>query len=214
MSDTFSWLGPLLQAGAAGYGAYSAGNAARTAANSGNNALGLQAQMYNQNRADLTPWRQTGQAALGQMGGQIMGGFQASPGYQFAQDEGMRTLNNRLAGMGMTNSGMAQREAMRFGTGLANQEYGNYWNRLAGLAGVGQTAAGQTADMGQRYGQNAGNTMMGVGSALASGQTQAASGLMSGANALAGYWLNNTQQPKPPEWGGGGGQPSWGYRGF
>ena len=198
MSDSFSWLGPLLQAGSAAYGAYSANNAAQTAAQAGNNALGLQAQMYNQNRADLSPWRQTGQAALGQAAGQVMGGFQASPGYQFAQDEGMRTLNNRLSGMGMANSGMAQREAMRFGTGLANQEYGNYYNRLAALAGVGQTAAGQTAQMGQQYGQNAGNTMMNVGSALASGQTQSANALMSGANNLASYWMNNMQQPKPP----------------
>ncbi len=188
------WLVPLLQGGSALYGAYSANQAANTAAQGGQNALALQAQMYNQNRQDLAPWRAAGQQALGAMVPQVTGGFQGSPGYQFQQQEGMRMLNNRLAGMGLANSGQAQRAALQYSQGLAAQDYGNYWNRLAGLAGVGQTAVGQGVQAGQQYGQTAGNVMQNVGSALASGQAQQANAIGSGVNNLASWWMQN-QKP-------------------
>jgi hypothetical protein len=187
MSD---WLGPAIQGIGALYGAYSARNAANTAAQGGTNALNLQAQMYNSGRADLAPWRQAGQQVLGSMVPQVANGFQQSPGYQFQLDEAMRVNGNRLAGMGLTNSGQAQRESMRIAQGLAAQDYNNYWNRAAGIAGVGQASAGQGAGLGAQYGQTAGNVMQGVGSAYASGQTQAANALMGGANNLAAYWAN------------------------
>lgn len=204
------WLGPALQAGASLFGAYSANNAANTAANQGRNALALQAQMYNQNRADMTPWRMAGQQALSSLVPQVSGGFQQSPGYQFQLDEGMRNLNNRLAGMGMTNSGAAQREAMRYATGLASQDYGNWFNRAAQVAGLGQQSAGQTAAAGANMANNSGNILQNIGSVLGSGQTQAANALLGGANNLAAYWASN-QRPTyggPAGYSGGDGSPS------
>ena len=188
----WDWIAPLIQGGSALYGAYTANNAANTAAQAGNNALGLQAQMYNQNRQDLAPWRAAGQQALATMLPQVSGTFQGSPGYQFQQQEGMRMLNNRLAGMGLANSGQAQRAALQYSQGLAAQDYGNYWNRLAALAGIGQTATGQGVQAGQQFGALGGQTMQNVGSALASGQAQQANALMGGANNLAAWWMNNS----------------------
>lgn len=209
----WDWVAPALQAGTALYGAYSANQAGRTAANAGNNALALQAQMYNQSRADMAPWRAAGQQVLPGLVNATAGGFQASPGYQFAMDEGMRNLNNRLAGMGLTNSGAAQREAMRYASGLASQNYNNWFNQAAQVAGLGQNSTTQTAAMGQNYGNNASNVLQNIGSAMASAQTQGANALMGGANGLATYWaMSQRPQYGAPSgrWSGGDGSNSGG----
>lgn len=191
MSESLSWLTPLIQAGGSIYGAIAANNAAGTAANYGNNALALQGQIYNQQRADSAPWRAAGQTALSSLVPAVSGGFQQSPGYQFQLDEGMRTLNNRMAGMGLTNSGAAQRAAMQYAQGLAAQDYNNWFNRAASVAGLGQTANGQSAAAGQSYANGGSNVLQNIGSALASGQTQGANALMGGANNLATWWAQN-----------------------
>lgn len=59
--------------------------------------------------------------------------FQAGPGYEFARDQGLEALNRRRAASGMLNSGNADIDAIKFGTGLADQTYGSWQDRLAGL---------------------------------------------------------------------------------
>lgn len=59
--------------------------------------------------------------------------FQAGPGYAFARDQGLEALNRRRAAAGMLSSGNADIDAIRFGTGLADQTYGAWQDRLAGL---------------------------------------------------------------------------------
>lgn len=197
MSGFMDWAMPLAQIGSSLYGAYSANNAANTAAQAGNNALQLQAQMYNQNRQDLAPWRAAGSQVLGTLVPQVNQGFQASPGYQFQVDEAMRQNGNRLAAMGLTNSGQSQREALRIAQGLAAGDYNNYWNRAAGIAGVGQNAVNTGVQAGQGYANAGGQIMQNVGSALASGQAQVANAIGGGVNNLASWWMNNTNQQKP-----------------
>lgn len=206
----WEWLAPALQAGTGLYGAYSANQAGRTAANAGNNALALQGQMYNQSRADSAPWRGAGAAVLPGLVNATAGGFQASPGYQFQVDEAMRQNGNRLAAMGLTNSGAAQRETMRIAQGLAAQDYGNWFNRGAAVAGLGQAAQQQAGALGANYGATAGNVMQNVGSALASGQNQGANALMQGANNLAAWWMMNQRPSYGGPYGGGNGAVSGG----
>lgn len=55
------------------------------------------------------------------------------PGYQFAQDEGIQALDRSAAARGMLNSGRQSKDLMRFSTGLADQTYGNQFNRLLQL---------------------------------------------------------------------------------
>lgn len=191
MSGFMDWLAPLAQIGGSIYGASQANNAANAAVQQGNNALQLQAQMYNQNRSDLTPWRAAGQQVLGTLVPQVANGFQQSPGYQFAQDEAMRVLNNRLAGMGLTNSGAAQRSTMALAQGLAAQDYNNYWNRAAGLAGVGQNAANSGVQAAGNYANAGSNILQNIGSAQANGISQGASAINSGVNGLASWWAQN-----------------------
>jgi hypothetical protein len=59
--------------------------------------------------------------------------FQTGPGFQFAMDQGVKARERAASRMGGLNSGGLLSELTQFGQGLANQEYGNWMNRLAGF---------------------------------------------------------------------------------
>lgn len=119
----------------------------------------------------------------GGMGGG--GGFDVSqiPGYEFRMDQGINALNNSLAASGNRFSGRAMKAAQRYGQGLASQEYGQHFNRLAGLAGTGQSAVGTSGQAGMQTASGVGNALMRGG--LAAGQAQA-QGAASMNNAIQG----------------------------
>jgi hypothetical protein len=77
--------------------------------------------------------------------------FRNSTGYNFRQNEGMRAITANRALSGLLNSGSAVKSAMRFGDGLAAQEFDNYFNRLAGQQGVGLSAASAQAGVANNY---------------------------------------------------------------
>lgn len=148
------------------FGAKSAARGQKQAADASERAsqasLAEQQRQYNQSRQDMMPWLTTGTSALGQvsnltgLGGTAaqkaaMSQFTASPDYQFRLNEGNRQLAARNSALGTQDSGAAQKAALQYAQGLASSEYGNYYNRLAGLAGVGQTAAQNQAKLGQNY---------------------------------------------------------------
>lgn len=135
---------------------------------------------------------------------QAVDAFQAGPGYQFAMDQGTQAANRAASAGGMLNSGNQLMALTRFGQGLANQEYGNWQNRLAGLGEMGMQASGQMAGNRMRLGdigmgvaqQRAGiqgNAEQQIGAARAgaqmAGQTAAQNRLgavMGGVKTLAG----------------------------
>lgn len=87
--------------------------------------------------------------------------FQAGPGYQFALDQGLEALNRNAASRGMLASGNNTQDILKYSQGLANQEYGNYLNRLGDFSQLGlSSAAGQTgrqnslASLDYGYGQD------------------------------------------------------------
>lgn len=108
--------------------------------------------------------------------------FLASPDYQFRQDESMRALTARNAALGIQDSGAAQRSALQLSGNLASGEFNNYANRLSSLAGVGQTAAQNTAAAGQNFANSMGQVLGNNAQNLASsyGQQGAASANMWG----------------------------------
>ena len=59
--------------------------------------------------------------------------FQTGPGYDFALSQGIDAINRKRNMGGMLNGGNADRDAQLFGIGQANQEYGNWQNRLQGF---------------------------------------------------------------------------------
>lgn len=68
--------------------------------------------------------------------------FQTSPGYDFQMDQGIGALDRSAAARGMLNSGRQSKDLMRFGQGLANQDYRNYLSDLTGLGNQGYSATG------------------------------------------------------------------------
>jgi hypothetical protein len=106
--------------------------------------------------------RQGGVATTGQVGGATatpsgMDAFFTSPDYQFRQNEQARALTARNASLGIQDSGAAQKAALQYSGNLASGEFNNYANRLASLAGVGQSAANQSAQQGQNFANNFSN---------------------------------------------------------
>lgn len=104
--------------------------------------------------------------------------FQASPGYNFRLQQGVNALDRSAASRGMLLSGAQNKAISDYGQNTASQEWGNYINQLAGLAGQGASTAGQ--EMGANTSAiNAGNN------ALMTGLMGQASSYSNSANALA-----------------------------
>jgi hypothetical protein len=135
-------------------------------------------------------------AALGLPGGvgreEFDRAFQESPGYQFQMDQGVQALDRSAAARGMLNSGAQMKSLNRFGQGVANQEFGNYYSRLAQIGGQGVNAAGGLANVATGTAGNLANLALGAGDARASGyinQGNAQIGALQGvANSVADYY--------------------------
>jgi len=126
--------------------------------------------------------------------------FRTDPGYQFAFDEGTKALQNSAAARGILNSGATAKALTRYGQGVADQQYGNYFARLQSLAGLGQTATTSTGQFGAQAAANQGNALMAAGNARAS----AYGGIATSANqGLQNYLLAS-------QYGGGGGTSNYG----
>lgn len=118
--------------------------------------------------------------------------FQASPGYQFMLDQGLNAIQNSAAAGGSLESGRTLKALQGYGQNLANQEYNNWYgrragefgsyanrlgtqssdqfNRLAALAGVGQTATGSMSQLGQNQlamQQQGAQNLMGINNQMA-----------------------------------------------
>ena len=126
------------------------------------------------------------------------GAFQAGPGYQFAMDQGQQALERSAAARGSLQSGQTGIDTMKFGQGLANQEYGNWLSNLSGynnlaLSGaqgqagtLGALAGLSTNAAGQRVGvaTDINNGLMGANNQNAAGQEQHVAAKQQGLNSL------------------------------
>lgn len=129
--------------------------------------------------------------------------FRSNPGYQFGLNEGVRALDSSAAAQGGLFSGKAAKALTKFGTDYADQQgFTPYANRLASLAGIGQTATAQNNSLGQATAGNVGNALMSAGNARASGiqgNANAWGNTLSGLAGAAGYAYGNRGS-----WGWGG----------
>ena len=176
-------------------GGKAAKSAANTQAASADRATELQREMYEKNIELNAPFREAGLSAQNKLldylglsagaGGKYakdfsMADFEQDPGYAFRMSEGLKGLDRTAAARGGMLSGAALRGATRYGQDMASQEYTNAFNRyqtnranqlnpLQSLMGAGQTAAGQVANAGQDYANQAGQNYMSAGNARASG---------------------------------------------
>lgn len=125
--------------------------------------------------------------------------FYDSPDYQFALQQGFQGLDRSAAARGRLESGGYGQDLVKYGQGMAAQQLNTYTNRLAAIAGVGQTAANQMGAMGQNYANAYGQNVQNAGMARASGyaananaNSNLANGIGQGANYLAQYYKNNS----------------------
>jgi hypothetical protein len=188
-------------------GGYLTGQAAKDAANiqaqSAANALKLQQDQFDYQKSLLEPYRARGESALNRLAG-VMGldGQPAQPqqlldmdpGYAFRLGEGMKALERVQAARGNMLSGGAIKAGQRYAQDFASGEYGNAYNRLANIAGLGQTVGGQLGSAAQQFGQTAGETMSQGANALAAGRINRTSGYMGGVGGAVGAYQNYQNQ--------------------
>lgn len=148
-------------------------------------------------RADQAPYREAGYSALAKLMADqanpagITANLAKDPGYQFRLEQGTAAAERAAAASGMTGSGAVLKALARFNQGLASDEYGARFNRLASLAGIGQTATnatqqagmnanGQLNALGTNYAANTAANLGALGEARASGYVGVSNAIGSG----------------------------------
>ena len=193
-------------------GKSSAKTAADQQTTAANNALAVQQAQQAQTRADLLPYNTAGQQTVGTLQQQLpyltsafnptMAQLAATPGYQFALQQGQQAVTNSNAAKGLGVSGAALRGAADYATGLADNTYMNQfnvdqanktnaYNKLMGLINTGENAAAQTGSLGQQSAANSGNLITSAGNAQASGTVGGNNALTGGINNAANTYLTS-----------------------
>lgn len=170
-------------------------------------ATAEQRRQYDQSREDMLPWLEAGQRSLGDLERLNSGdtsSFFKSPDYQFRYDQGLQGLSRMAAARGNFRGGATDRDIIDYNQGQATQAYSDFYNRKAGLAGVGQTQSQSLASLGQNYATNVGNIAQNTGllqqqyhQQRGDNYGQAAAGIVGG--------LNNWYQNNSARNGGGTG---------
>lgn len=114
--------------------------------------------------------------------------FYQSPDYQFRLNQGLSAVQGSAAAQGGLYSGNALRGINDYAQDTAAGEFGNYFNRQALLAGIGQTATTQAGNAALTTGANIGNLLMQQGNARASGIIGQGNAVAGGINDLASVY--------------------------
>lgn len=208
-------------------GSHAATSAASTQADAANHAADVQQHMYDTTRDDQAPWRAAGSTSLSdimsrfQNGGSFAHEFNAddlksnlAPNYQFMLGQGTEAtahMANQMGGLGGNSLKAVNDYAQNYAGNAYQQAFQNYntnqsniFNRLASIAGLGQTAGSASTTGGPTYGANIGNAIQGAGNA-------GAAGIVGSANAISGAlnngssWYAYMNMPRPGAGGLGGG---------
>lgn len=201
-------------------GSSAAKSAANTQATAAQAATAEQQREFDTTQANEAPWLQSGQVSLNQLmtglapGGNLSTPFagtftpptldeaKATPGYQFAQEEGEQGIEHgaaasggafttgTLANLAGFNNNLAQNAYQQaytnaqntFGTqfNTYNTNQSNLYNKLASSSGLGQTTATQLGQIGQTTAASIGNNITGAGAAQAAGTVGSANAITSG----------------------------------
>lgn len=213
-----SWTAVIVAGGAIGGGLISA-NASRKAAGgqdaASEAAIAEQRRQFDLNRSDLAPWRTAGTGAIGQLsnltgtGGALNKRFTVQDflddpvtklSFQTGLDRGTQALDRMAGARGSRNSGAQLKALTQFGTDYggtkAGESYGRFYgdqdrqfNRLAAIAGVGQTATNAGVTAGSNSANQISNILTAQGNAR--GAASIAQGnAYSGGLGTIGQWYN------------------------
>lgn len=117
------------------------------------------ARQFDLVRQDTAPVRALGNQAVGtlsRLNSGDLSAFYADPGYQFARDQGIQAVQRQATAQGRSISGAEDKALIRYGTGIANQNYGSFYDRLLQSAGLGNTGIGASASAGANAAANIG----------------------------------------------------------
>lgn len=156
-----NWLNLLGNLGGGLIQSNASGNAANAQLQAGREANALLREMWQQGREDQKPYREAGTSALAGIQALLKdpSSIAGMPDYQFGFDQGNKALANSAAARGMTYSGQQGKALQRYGQDYAGSKLNESYNRLAGIAGIGQQAVNQTGNMGQQYANNLANNI-------------------------------------------------------
>lgn len=134
-------------------------------------------------------------------------GLGDNPAFQFRMNEGNKAIQASASAKGVLGTARPMKEMMRWGQGLASEEYdkvynralgeyrmahdiykgnqGDQWNRLSGMAGTGQSAANTLGAQGTSYAGQGADLMTGAGNANAAGRVGSANAWNQGMSSIA-----------------------------
>ena len=186
-SALLGYMGSQRQAGAAT-------SAAQQQYQATQDAAAQQRAMFDIVNAQQAPYREAGYGALSQINTMLpqlnkmptAADLRAMPGFEFGLNQGTGAAGQTMnVGGGGSNVDLARRKfAIDYATNVGLPQYmtqqTNIYNRLASLAGIGQTAQGQTNQLAQTTAGNIGQLGIGGASALGAGQIGAANAYAGG----------------------------------
>lgn len=213
-----------------------ANQASQTQRDLANQSNELLTKQYDQTRTDLAPYRQVGDVANTQLQSQLpflttpiqmsqeqrdlekpitldQATLEATPGYQFALNQGLKATQNAAAARGLGVSGAALKGAAAFATGLADNTYTNQFNlaqqnrqnafgryqtdyqnqlqtqgssfdRLNALLTTGENAAAQTSALGNKTATTQASVNTTTGQQIGSNVIGAGNATAAGYNAI------------------------------
>lgn len=154
----------------------SAASAQRDAANQAN---ATEQGFFNSTQGELQPFIDTGTNAANKLssleglnGGtpsSMMSTLQGLPGYQFANQQGLKSVQNSATARGLGVSGAALKGAANYSTGLANEYYNNLLSGIQNTENTGEGAASSLGGVASNIGQSIGQNTIGAGQASAAG---------------------------------------------
>lgn len=222
----------IVGAGAATVGsALISSNAVKSAADKQaqgtSNALAEQAREFDITQANQAPYLDAGKTALGKLAAENDTPFdqstvQLDPGYQFGLKQGQQAIDRQTAAAGGRISGAALKAAAQYGTDYAttgytaaytrtNQARTDRLNRLAALAGVGQTATQNVNSAGASTANARSALMVAAGDNAGAGTMAQANIWGNAGNQLAALYgrRNTTANPYTPANQYSGGNDGW-----
>lgn len=155
-------------------------DAANTQAAAANQATSTQYDEFQRQEAMQQPWLDAGKSALPQLQGMASQKPEFTqqdflnnqdPAYQFDLQQGQQAIERSAAARGGLQSGGTLKDLTSYSQGMASNEYqsaysrfmnnqNTQFNRLASIAGIGQTASGAIGAAGTNMANNVGNIAM------------------------------------------------------
>lgn len=179
----------------------SANKAAKAQTSAANQANDTQLAMYSQSREDNKPFYDAGVTAMNKLAGMkdfTGADLQSEPGYQFGLTEGMKGVTNSAAARGGLLSGAALKAASQYNNDYASTKFNDAFNRdatnknrLASIAGIGQTASNVNTSSGLNTASGVAQNQLGAGNARASGYVANGNALTNSLGQATNWYTQN-----------------------